>query len=149
MKKKIFLVLIIMGIVQIAAFSQSFDKLTELIKTDEITVGQACYMVASYLSLINEKATDDAAVEQLKKAGILSEKASGTAPVKLGQLCSLYGKALKTKGGMMYSLTKASGRYAYKEFVAKGYIPSGKDPSMHVSGTDAIGLFNQITGSAK
>ena len=36
-----------------------------------------------------------------------------------------------------------------EEFKAKGWLPGNADPSLKVSGVNAIGLFNSVTGDAE
>lgn len=123
--------------------AQNFDVISEIMETKKITVGGASYLAAQYAGTVDENSGVETAYEKMVSLGCISSRKEIGACISLQDLCGLYAKALNLKGGMMFSITKKSGRYAYKEFRAKGYIPPHADPSMSVSGVDAIGLLNR------
>ena len=137
--KKYFLSIFILLAIQLGAFSQNFNRLTQIVDAPQITNGQVAYFVGTYLGTVNDNATDSEAFENMKSSGYISLK----------DLCAVYAKACGVKGGMMFSLSKKSPRYAFKEFKAKGWLPGNADPSLKVSGVNAIGLFNSVTGDAE
>lgn len=147
--KKYFLGIFILLAIQLGAFSQSFSRLSQIIDTQEITNGQAAYFVGTYLGTVRENATDTEAFETLKAAGYFADGVTADSKIQLKNLCAVYAKAADVKGGMMFSLSKKSPRYAFKEFKAKGWLPANADPSRTVSGINAIGLFNSVTGGSK
>lgn len=144
MKRKLFLTAIFLGIIQFSAVSQNFNIISEIVESKQITVGQATYLTASYLSAIDDRATIDSAFEKVVSLGLISQKKKIQEPISLQELCSLFAKATDQNGGLLFFLTKKSPRYSYKEFLAKGYIPLFADPMMKVSGIDAIGLLNSL-----
>ena len=144
MKKKFIVAAFLFCAVQILAVSQNFDKISQIIETKKITVAQASYLVANYLGVVEEYEDELSAFEKLLSQGYFLPEQKASDFISLQNLCALYAKAAKYKGGMMFTLTKKSGRYSYKEFRAKGFIPSYADTMMNVSGTDAIGLLNAV-----
>lgn len=147
--KKYFLGIFILLAIQLGAFSQNFNRLTQIIEEPQITNGQAAYFVGTYLGTVNDNATEEAALESLKAEGYFSNDALSDAKISLKDLCAVYAKACGVKGGMMYSLSKKSPRYAFKEFKAKGWLPANADPSMKVTGINAVNLFNSVSGGVK
>lgn len=144
--RKLLSVLIVLLSFQLVTFAQNFNKVTEIIDTKEVTIGQAAYLVGVYLEVVQDGQSDNEAFEKLKSAGYFSENVKSSDLISLKQLCALYAKATNQKGGLLYTWTKKSERYSFKEFFAKGYLPKNADPMMKVSGIDAIGLLNNIIG---
>ena len=147
--KKYFLSIFILLAIQLGAFSQNFNRLTQIVDAPQITNGQVAYFVGTYLGTVNDNATDSEAFENMKSSGYFSKDAVADGYISLKDLCAVYAKACGVKGGMMFSLSKKSPRYAFKEFKAKGWLPGNADPSLKVSGANAIGLFNSVTGDAE
>lgn len=147
--KKILPVFLFLFVFQFIAVSQNFDKITQIISADEITNAQAAYIAAIYAGDVTDRSTELDAFNSLKEKGFFKTSDSPDAKIKLSSLCSLFAKVTNVKGGFMFALTKKSARYSYREFIAKGYISRNADPMMTVSGTQAIGLFNSVTGGTK
>ncbi|MCR5614483.1 hypothetical protein [Treponema sp.] len=148
MIKKILIAFALFACVQTFSFAQNFDTITKIIDTTEITNAQAAYLAASYMSLSNDRTSENQAFELLKQKGYFSENDKADDAISLKCLCSLFAKTLNVKGGLFYSVSKKSPRYTFKEFVARGYIPLHIDPDSKVSGADALGLFNSLTENA-
>lgn len=144
MKKRLFLAAVIVALSQFCLFSQSFDRITQILDSEKITAGQLSYLAATYMKAVDERADEKAAFDKLKEMGFFAENDSFDMTVSLKKVCAVFARAADIKGGLMYKLTKKSERYAYKEFLARGYIPANSDPSMHVSGVNAVALFNSI-----
>lgn len=147
LQKRIFLFASLFFLTVFSIQAQSFDKLTQIIETPEITNGQAAYFIAAYKGIVSERASEQEAFDALKAQNYFTDKDKVSDKIMLKNLCSLFAKTLELKGGMMYSITKKSPRYAYREFVARGYISSRTNSNQKVSGVDAIGLFNSLTGN--
>lgn len=139
--------------VNMAVFAQSSDKMTAIIKSKTLTCGQASYLPALYTNLISEDDShsvgdlglndtqNNSAFEALKANGYFSSDAKADSEITLAQISSIYMKALQLKGGLFYTITKSK-RYAFKELKAKGILPTEADPSMKLSGREAIDIFN-------
>ncbi|MBP5403282.1 MAG: hypothetical protein J6Y36_09010 [Treponema sp.] len=149
MKKRLFLAVLTFCIVQFMTSAQSFDRISQILDSEAITMGQAAYLAGTYAKLVDERADEKAAFETLKGKGCFSDTDSFDTVITLKKLCSVFAVIVDFKGGFMYTVTKKSPRYSYKEFQARGFIPGSADPGMKVSGINAVALFNKITGSAK
>ena len=147
--KKYLLSFFMVVLAGMGVYSQNFNRVTQIVEASEITNGQAAYFVGTYLGTVNDNATDSEAFENMKSSGYFSKDAVADGYISLKDLCAVYAKACGVKGGMMFSLSKKSPRYAFKEFKAKGWLPGNADPSLKVSGVNAIGLFNSVTGDAE
>lgn len=154
MIKKILLTLAVFLGLASFAHAQNFNTITAIIDSPKITNAQAAYLAASYMAVNNkinltDRSTEKDAFDLLKAKGFFTEKDNADDFITLKKLCSVFAKATDAKGGLFYMLSKQSPRYAYKEFVARGYVPAKSDPHSTVKGSDAIGLFNSITGGSK
>lgn len=158
--KKLTICLLAGLFVSMTAFAQSSDKLTAIIKSETLTCGQASYLPALYTNLISEddsqsvgdlglnNSQNNSAFEVLKTNGYFSPDVTADSEITLAQVSFIYMKALQLKGGLFYTLTKSQ-RYAFKELKAKGILPTEADPSMKISGREAIDIFNsclELTG---
>lgn len=148
MKKYISVLLFIFAF-QMIAVSQNFNRLSQLISTDEISYAQAAYIAAIYTGDATENTDEKTAFEVLKQKGFVPEKINMDSKITIAELCSLFAKVTDVRGGIMFMISKKSPHYAFREFVVKKYIPQGLNPSAKVRGSDAIGLFNSLTEETK
>ena len=150
--KKTLSCLVIALFVSSTIFAQSSEMISTIIKSEKATYAQAAYLPALYANLISEEealgafsqgsqASNEAALEAFKSKGWLSDSVNADSEITLGQVCYLYARALNIKGGLFYSITHSE-RYAFKEFKAKGILPSEADPGMKLSGRESIDIFN-------
>lgn len=143
MKKVIFLCFLFF-VTPLTFFAQNFNQLNELIETEKISLGQVSYLVASSINLDDENLTYDSAFEKMKEKGYFAEGTKSTDFVTVKKLCGFLAKAYNCSGGLFFTISKKSDRYAFREFVAKGFIPKDIDPMGFVSGIDAIGLLSNL-----
>lgn len=154
MKKS--LILLLAGLfVAIPVFSQSSEQLSQIIKTEKLTYALASYLPALQAQLITDEDSigsfsdqSTSAFDVLKSKGVIAENASADSQITLAALSDLYLKTIGIKGGLFYTITK-SPRYAFKELKARGILPQEADPSMSVSGREALDIFSdclELTG---
>jgi len=141
--KKYLLIFTVAALTASAAFSQSSQKLSEIINTQKATYGQVAYLSAVYSSLIDEEADYSEAVQKLKENNLIKSDTDAASPVKLQDLSYICAKTANLKGGLFYTLTD-SPRYALRELKAKGIVPAVKDPSSYVTGREVIAVFNEL-----
>lgn len=123
------------------AFSQSSEKISELINAEKLTKGQAAYLAASYMDLMQDDADENEAFEVLKELKLFKANEKPEEAIRLNQVSQIYMKACGLRGGIMYSITK-SRRYAFNELKAKGLLPALVTSSMYISGMDGVNLLN-------
>ena len=141
----IFLLITLFSVVVVNA--QSAEKISALLKTQQITKGQAAYLAATFKNLVGEDASEEDAFKILSENKYFSEKESCDELITLGKVSALFAKAVEFKGGLFYSITHNS-RYSYRELKAKGILPSEADPSFKVSGRDAIVILDGLSSIA-
>ncbi|MEM1423866.1 MAG: hypothetical protein AAGH64_07665 [Planctomycetota bacterium] len=62
--------------------------------------------------------------------------------MRRGVFASVLARALDIDGGVMFELTDASPRYAYRELVYQGLMPAGSD-QMALDGVDFLGVISK------
>ena len=138
--KKYLLILSLLGIFVLKGFGQSADRISSIIKTNSVTKGEASYLAASYLGLIEEEGKNEEAFSALAEQGYFNAKDSGDDLIDYATLSYIYAKALDIKGGVFYSIFRNK-RYAFNELKAQNVIPRECDPSDKVKGRDCIAVF--------
>jgi hypothetical protein len=61
-----------------------------------------------------------------------------------GNLAVAISRALRVRGGVMFSLLPTSGRYATRELVARGIYPPGSSPHQTYSGLELLGVLAKM-----
>lgn len=128
-------------------YAQSADKISEIIESEEITYGQSAWLAYSYAEEGGESADYGTALQSAVEKGWVSSGAVSDKPINLQELCGLFVKAAGMKGGLLFRLTKAN-RYAFKELKAVSVLDSAADPSMTVTGQNAVSILNACVKKA-
>lgn len=137
--KMLFLLILIFSF---AAFGQSAERISNIIGESELTYAEAAYLAGVY----SETVAEDASYADAASLMGLSDKADEK--ITLKDFSGLCVSASGLKCGLMYRATK-SARYAFKELKARRILNAAADPSMTVSGRDALALFNQCVQKAE
>ena len=124
------------------AFAQSADVVTDILKSDEATYGQVCYLSAIHQGIISEDASYEDAVNALLNRGQIPGNVSAYDSVFMANLAFIYVQIWPNiKGGLMFSLTNGSPRYAFKKLKSDGVISENTDPKEVVSGAEALNIL--------
>ncbi len=126
------------------ASAQSAEKITEILKTNEMTYGQVAYLAASYQDFIEDDANDAEAIRALVEKDILPIDTKAETLIKLDEACYLLAKTTNMRGGLFYTLFK-NARYSCKEFKAKGIIPATVDSRAPVTGRETLAILTACT----
>ncbi len=123
------------------AFAQSAEKVSKIIESGEISVGQTSYLAGVYAGLIPENASESEAFKvAVEKNWISSAKSEGDS-ISLAELSKICVEASGLRCGLLYMVTSLP-RYAFKELKARNILDSQADPSMTVSGQNAVAVMN-------
>ena len=138
--KKSFILPVVL-VLSMTAYAQRADFVSELIAADKASYGAVCYLSAVYQGFVDESASYVDALHALAERGQTSPSADVNATVTFSELSRLMAKIWYIKGGLMYRATKASARYAFRQFKADGIIPERTDPSKKASGSDVLNMY--------
>lgn len=148
--KKLF-VLAIVSMLTIAAFAQSSEKVSEIIKADKATFGQAAYLVTAACGELGDNDGFDEALNVLKRKRIVSYSVNADDNINLKGLSWLCAYAWQIDGSLMLKVFN-SPRYTFRQMKADEVISSAADPMDVPDGrgllaviTDCIGKY-QVKG---
>ena len=139
MKK--FTIIISFLFLTVSLSAQSANIVTDILNSEKMTIGQACYLSAVYQNLIDDTATEEQAISALYNDGQLPDVFYENDAIPLVNLSFIFTKMMNVRGGMMYRITKGSPRYAFKQLKADGILKINDDPSRIMTGTEALSLF--------
>lgn len=144
--KKVFAALVF-ALAVFAAHSQSAEKISEILESGQINNEQSAWIACQYSQDVGESAGYSEALAKAVEKGWISSGAVASNPINLQDLCGLCVKACGLKGGLLYRISKAN-RYAFKELKAIGVLDSTADPSMTVTGQNALSILNACVKKA-
>jgi len=140
MKKFIF-TFIFLSFLVIEGFSQSAEKVSEILFSEKVTLGQISYLAGTCGLDFQEETDYTTAFEQIKQLNLLPKDSAVNDFAKMDQVAYLFMKSTKMSGGLFYKLLGTK-RYAFKEIKAKGIIPQNIDPGAEINGHDAFAILN-------
>lgn len=143
--------LIFFCLLSYVAAAQSAEKISQIIESDQITYGQSAWLACSYAYEDGESLSFEQALATATEKGWLKSGRVFDSPINLQELCGIFVKASGLKAGLFYKFTKAD-RYAFKELKANKTLDDAADPSMKVSGQNAMAILNacvKLSGEEK
>lgn len=141
--KKFLLVTVISLLLGSQAFSQSADRVTDIIKTESVTYGQVAYLAGASLGVVDENDSYETALEKYKEAGIIAEDVSATDAIKLRNIAFILSKTWNVKPTLMYRIFKNQPRYAFKTFQAASIIDMSDDPDKYCTGHEFLNVVTE------
>lgn len=132
----------------LSAYSQSSEKISDIVNEEKITFGQLSYLIGTCNSWIEDSCSYDEAFSVLKEKKFFQNDKRSDEPARLDEISHAITKALKIKGGLLYRITDSK-RYAFKELKAMDIISQNSDPSSKISGRDAIGILYTLISEEK
>lgn len=141
--KKFFLIVAISLLLTSQAFSQSADRVTDIIKTETVTYGQATYLAGTSLGVIDDNDSYEVAVEKYKAAGIIAEDISATDAIKLKHIAFILSKTWNVKPTLMNRIFKKQPRYALRSFQAVNIIDVANDPDKYCTGHEFLNIVTE------
>lgn len=146
--KKIIVTLLLFFCSTFFSAAQSSERLSDLMETDKISKGQAAYLTATLMNLVEESAGNQDAFAVLQEHKLFSAKDNPDDAITIGHISLLYMKACGIKGGILYTITK-NRRYAFRELKARGILPNQVTSTMLLSGLDALNLLNDCISKSE
>ena len=130
------------------ANAQSSEKISEILDSKMVTLGQVSYLAGACGYNLPESSNYTTAFEEMKRRKFLSASSRESDAATLEQASYLFMKAAKLNGGLMYRITDSK-RYAFKELKARGLIPQTAPASLPINGHEALDLLNSCIEEAK
>ena len=135
-----------------SVFSQSAEKLSDVLASEKVTLGQLSYLAGTCGLGLPDETDYSTAFEKIKEQNLLPKSvikdASEGDVATISQAAYLFMKSTNLSGGVMYKLTNAK-RYAFKEVKARGILPPNADPNSTLDGHDAFAILNGCLSQSK
>jgi len=139
--KKFFLTLIGALLLSAAAYSQDASRISEILKTNKVTYGQAAYVAGVFSGDVKEDASYSKAFEALAAKGLVPAQVKAGDAITLADFSYICAKTTGMKGGLFYNIFDNS-RYAIRELKAKGIVSANADPDFTVDGHEALSVLS-------
>ena len=140
MRVKALAILVVFLVGAAFAFGQSNEIIDTVLEEEQLSYGNAAYLVLVASDRLPETASIDAAVSELESLGWAFESRSPGEVVSFGEYSFLMMEALELSGGLMYRLLPGP-RYAARDVsalgIAEGYAITGMD----ISGDRALRML--------
>lgn len=120
--------------------AQSADRLTDVIKAEKVTFGQACYFFATATGKVDDNIAYDDSIKFFQDSGTLRFLAKEDDEINLGTIAMLANKTFELKGSLFLSVTGSS-RYAYRQMKADGVFKKNDDPSFVPDGHKFLAIL--------
>ncbi|NNM67074.1 MAG: hypothetical protein HKM06_03560 [Spirochaetales bacterium] len=141
MKKN--LVLLFLLFAGTALWGQTSSFMDQLLKSSNLTWGQASYLVLVASNNLAEDVTEQRSFDLLKQLKWAPANTSIDAAVSLQEYAFLLMKSFGIHGGMWYSLFPGP-RYAFRELTYRMILSPTEDPDTRLDGTRAIRILGRV-----
>lgn len=121
--------------------AQSADKMTEVLESEKVTLGQVSYFIATASGKIDEKESEEDAVKVMKAIQFTDAEVKSDEYVKVKDLAWMLASTWKIDGSLMLKLFPGP-RYAFKQLKADGILNDFDDPDSFMDGHR---FFNILT----
>lgn len=126
----------------ISCYAQSNSEVDALLAQEQARTDSAAYMVLVASGGIGEDSSPAAAFSALQDKGWLPKSIEASDPIRADIFCSLVMRSLGLKGGLMYRIFPGP-RYAYRDFVARGFLDGNGGPKRFLPGDEVMKILRQ------
>ncbi|UTY31169.1 hypothetical protein [Treponema putidum] len=142
--KKISSILVCLAVGAIL-FAQSAEKMDEILASNALTMGQACYLVGTSIGKVDDKESYETAFNKFKELKMFKDKKHDE-PIRFDEFSNLALQYSSIKHGLWYGITK-NPHYAFRQLKIMKIIPHKTVPSSHIKPFTAINLLAKIMPS--
>lgn len=141
MKKSILILLLSLS-ASICLFSQSADKVSQMITTEKVTYGQVAYFAGIAANLFEDTISEDEAISILKQEKILKKDVSAEDFINLSNLSWIFSNVWKMDRSLMLKIFPCP-RYAFNQLKADRIIEQNSDPWKIPSGYEVLSIITR------
>lgn len=142
MNKKNFLFLLLLTAMTGLCFAQSAAKIEEIVNSDVITKGQACYLVGTATGAVEESASYSEAFNKYENLKMF-KNASFDEPIQLAEFSNLVLQNSKANKSLWYMISK-SPYYALRQLKLDGIIGKNAVGSAHIKPLTAFDILSKL-----
>jgi len=127
------------------SFSQSAEKIDEILETEKATFGQATYLIQTALNSESDGLDFNAAFDLFKSnnENLIKDSITASDVISTKTYAFLLMKAFGIKGGMMYRIYPCP-RYAYRDLQYLAIIQGKNNPDAPMTGAAMLQILSRI-----
>ena len=131
--------------VPVFVFSQTAQKVEDLLNMQAVSNGQAAWLVLEAADISGPAgiSSEEEAFRYAADRKWFPAISQANGKARLDRISALIMQAFKIKGGILYSFTK-NPHYAYRELVHQTVIMGRADPQMDVTGYELLYMVNRV-----
>ncbi len=130
-----------------AISAQSATRLDEILQTENLSKGQACYLFAVISGAMDDNASFDQSFAHYKDLKIFKGDSANEA-IRLDEFADLVMRNMKIKKSFWYSLTK-SPYYALRHLKRMDIIHTNQSSSANIKSVMALNIISKLTAKEK
>lgn len=124
------------------AFTQSAERVDEILESDFLTKGQACYLVGTAINEVKEGDSYEDAFNIFKELKMF-DGAKYDEPIRWDEFSNLALQYSSIKKGFWYGIIK-NPHYAFRQLKMMRLIPQNTVPSSNITPFKALNLLSKI-----
>ena len=127
------------------SFSQSAEKIDEILEIEKATFGQAAYLIQTALNDESDGLDFNAAFDlfKSKNENLIKDSVTASDVISAKTYAFLLMKAFGVKGGMMYRIYPCP-RYAYRDLRYLAIIQGKNNPDAPMTGATMLQILSRI-----
>ena len=135
--------LLLGALVCLPVFSQTAERLDQVLSEDKLTVGSAAYIAAASGGVVGDGASPPEALDALAELGFPADTVELDDVIRLDRFAYMLMLSYDRSGGIFYSLFPGP-RYALRELRHERVIRDGGDPNDPLSGSRGLRLVGRM-----
>lgn len=143
MRRRILLLVVLVGLSVTVGFAQSNALIDQVLEQKKVGYSYAAYLVLSGAGIIQDTSTPEQAMEALKQQDWGIKVPEEPTDISLGQYAYFIMRAFDIQGGIMYRLLPGA-RYAAREIAYLGFVADNPSPYRGLSGEEALQILNNV-----
>ncbi len=147
MSKKLLLGVSFLLVMAFAVSAQSAQRIDEILKTENLSKGQACYLFAVISGEMDDNASFDQAFNKYKDLKIFKGDSANEA-IRLDEFADLVMRNMEIKKSFWYMLTK-SPYYALRHLKRMDIIHTNQPASSEIKSEKALNIVSRLAAKVK
>ncbi len=141
--KKIAITIFLCVAFSLAAFSQSAEKVSQMVEAQTVSLLDVSYFAATYLDVVEITTSGEHSLGALKRQARLSKIEDTTSALAYDDFAYFCAQVWHIKGGLFYTLSN-SPRYAFKELQSMNIIYPHIQPNDTITGAQALTIMTKV-----
>ncbi len=127
----------------VGGFSQSAQKVSQIVEAQEVSLFDVAYFAATYLNVVETTTSGEYSLNALERYAELSKIKDPASALTYKDFSYFCTQLWNIQGGLFLSLTNAP-RYAFRELQAMNIIYSHIQPNDTITGAQALTIMTKV-----